>query len=169
MPTVTKEILSQAVAAIGAMSLHQREQLLDEVRARQSNLLYSVLATRRFEVTYEQLEVVLNILLVCFQSMKLTGRQFKVIDELMQERCLGRITGRMRFLEGLSLEQKSVAANTAITEHPEIWLFAFAFNHLSTHGLMGIRTDAEKYLVLAALNVVECIAEAVQPAAKVKK
>jgi hypothetical protein len=75
----------------------------------------------------------------------------------------------MRFLEGLSAEQKTIATNSAMAEHPEIWLLAYAFGELTNHGLMGIKSEAEKYLVLAALNVVECIAEAVQPAAKVRR
>lgn len=38
-------------------------------------------------------------------------------------------------------------------------MLSFAYGELRTHGLLGITTDAEKYLVLAGLNLVECIAE----------
>ena len=37
-------------------------------------------------------------------------------------------------------------------------LLAFAYGHLGEHKLLGVQTDAHKPLVLAALNLVECIA-----------
>lgn len=40
-------------------------------------------------------------------------------------------------------------------------MLAFVFGQLTEHDLLGIRTDDEKYLVLAALNLVECIASTV--------
>jgi len=55
--------------------LGERAQLLDEIHAHQPNLLYSALALRRFVASYEQLEVVLNILLVGSEAMKLAGAE----------------------------------------------------------------------------------------------
>jgi hypothetical protein len=81
MPAITNEVLGNAVIAVRKMDLHQRERLADEIHARQPNLLYAVLSVRSFGASYEQLEVVLNILFACFQSMKLSGRRFRVIDE----------------------------------------------------------------------------------------
>ena len=88
MPTIAKEILGRAVRLVRKMNLPQRERLLDEIHLHQPNLLYSALALRRFGASYEQLEVVLNILLVCFESMKLAGAERIMIDEALQERCL---------------------------------------------------------------------------------
>ncbi len=42
--------------------------------------------------------------------------------------------------------------------HREQTLLAFVIGHLGDAGLLGIRTDAEKFIVLAVLNLVECIA-----------
>ena len=169
MPTIAKEILGRSVRLVRKMNLPQRERLLDEIHLHQPNLLYSALALRRFGASYEQLEVVLNILLVCFEAMKFAGAERNVIDEALQERCLERITGKMRFLEGLSSSQKDEAVMAATTEHPEIWLLAFVIDDLKTRGMISIQTDTEKFVVLAALNIVECIAEAVLPLAKLRK
>ena len=42
--------------------------------------------------------------------------------------------------------------------HPERYLLAFAYGYLGEHDLLRVRTDAEKYLMMAALNLVECVA-----------
>lgn len=44
------------------------------------------------------------------------------------------------------------------TEHPERDLLAYVYGYLGEHDLLKIRTDAEKSLLLAVLNLVECIA-----------
>ena len=43
--------------------------------------------------------------------------------------------------------------------YPEPQLLAYVFGKFKDNGLLGIKTEAEKMLMLAALNLVECIAE----------
>lgn len=45
-----------------------------------------------------------------------------------------------------------------IDAHGEPQLLAFAFGQLREHGLLAVKTEVEKYLVLAAVNLVDCIA-----------
>jgi hypothetical protein len=47
-----------------------------------------------------------------------------------------------------------------VSLHPEKLLLAYVYGKSKDHGLLGIETEAEKMLMLAALNMVECIAEA---------
>ena len=138
MTAITKEILANAIIAVRAMDLRQGEQLSDEIHANQPQLLLSVLALQRFGVTLEQLEVPLNILLVCYQCMKTCGRQWTRISEAMQERCIIRLVARMRFNEGLAPAQATEAITTLIAEHNERWLLAFVFGELGTHHLSAI-------------------------------
>ena len=42
--------------------------------------------------------------------------------------------------------------------HPESVLLAFTYDHLRQNDLLAVRTEAEKFLMLAVLNLVECIA-----------
>src|ERR1035437_685870 len=160
MTVITKEILSSAIVDIGAMNLRQREQLTDEIHAKQPQLLASVLALRSFGVTFEQLDVPLNILLVCHQSMKATGRVWPVINDDRQERGIKRVIGRISFIEGLAAEQVAQAVSAFVTEHKEQWLLAFVFGEQRANNVMQIETETERFVVLAAPNLVECIAEA---------
>lgn len=50
------------------------------------------------------------------------------------------------------------AVEQQITQHTEPYLLAFVYGRLGEHDLLGVRTEAEKHLMLAALNLVECIA-----------
>ena len=50
-----------------------------------------------------------------------------VISEDVQERCLKRISGRVRFIEGLSPQLQTQATVDAVSDHPEQQLLAYVF------------------------------------------
>ena len=160
MARITLSVLGRAIAAVNAMGMAERVALSDEVFARQPNLLASVLALQRFGATLPQIEVALHVLLVAYQAIKTSGHVWPVISEDTQERCLQRLTASMRFAEGLSPELANQAMQQSIVQHAEQPLLAFAYANLREHDLLSVRTEAEKYLLLAVLNLVECIAHA---------
>ncbi len=43
-------------------------------------------------------------------------------------------------------------------DHPALYLFTFVSGQRGEHDLLRGRTDAEKFLLLAALHLVECMA-----------
>jgi hypothetical protein len=163
MASISSRNLVDAVLRVERMSFTERERLADEVHARQPNLLYSVLVLQRYGATLVQMEVVLNLLLVFHEAMKISGNgsasKWPVISEDVQERCLKRISGRVRFIEGLSPQMQARATADAVADHPEQQLLAYVYGKFKESDLLGIKTEAEKMLMLAALNLVECIAE----------
>lgn len=152
-------VVAGAAVAVGAMSMSQRVALADEIFVHQPNLLASVLVLQRMGASLQQMEVVLHILLVAYQAMKTSGQHWPVISESTQERCLQRLTGWILFAEGLAAGQLQQAVQDSIDEHGEPHLLAFAFDQLREHDLLTVRTEAEKYLLLAGLNLVACIAD----------
>jgi hypothetical protein len=166
MSAISQDILVDAHVAVRAMGLNQRVALADEIFLRQPNLLASVLVQHRMGASLEQVDVLIHILLVAWQAMKTSGHVWPVVSEEMQERCLQRLTGRVRFVEGLSPELLDRAVRDQIAEHGEPYLLAFAYGHMQEHDLVAVRTEVEKYLLLAALNLVDCIAATVQPRRK---
>lgn len=159
MPTISSRLLVDAVLRVERMSFKDRERLADEIHARQPNLLFSVLVLQRYAATLEQMEVVLNLLFVFYEAMRASGRAWPVISEDVQERCLQRISGRVRFIEGLTPQQQTQATTHTIADHPEQQMLAYVFGKFGEHGLLGIETETQKMLMLAALNLVECIAQ----------
>ncbi len=81
-----------------------------------------------------------------------------IVSEDVQETCMQRLTARASFNEGLPGELADQVVQQFCDEHPERYLLAFVYGYLGDHDLLGVCTDAEKYLMLAALNLVECAA-----------
>lgn len=152
------EHLVSAVLGVERMTSKEREQLADEIHARQPNLLYSVIVLHRFGATFAQMDVVLDLLFVFYEAMKISGRTWPVITEDVQDRCLKRIEGRSRFDEGLTPLQQTQVTSDFITDHPQQQLLAYLMGKFREHGLHGIESETEKMLMLVALNLVECIA-----------
>ncbi|MEO8122071.1 MAG: hypothetical protein ABI606_22445 [Rhodoferax sp.] len=160
MAFISESVLAKAITAVRAMDIHQRELLADEIYANQPQLLTAVISQQRFGASFAQIEILLNLLLVSYQAMKVSGAVWQTITEDMQERCIARLTGGIRFIEGLAPKQVTEATSGSLTNHKEKWLLAYVLDELGTHGLRNVQNETEKYLVLTALSLVECIAEA---------
>jgi hypothetical protein len=158
-----QEVIADAAVVFGAMTVQQRVALGDEVFAEQPNLLASVLVQQRMGASLVQIEVLLNLLFVAHLAMKRSGRRWPLITEGTQDRCLQRLTGRLHFAYGLAPRQFQQAVQDAIDDHREPYLLAYAYGHLREHGLLTVDTEAQKYLMLAALNLVDCIADTAPP------
>lgn len=158
MGLITQSVMVQAHIGVNRMSQPKKVALADEIFLQQPNMLASILALPRMRVSMRQLEVPLHILLVTFQAMKLSGRAWPIVTEDVQEGCLQRLTARARFNEGLPGDLVTKVVQQFCDEHPERYLLAFVYGYLKDHDLLSVRTDAEKFLLLAALNLVECVA-----------
>ena len=64
---------------------------------------------------------------------------------------------RVRFAKGLAPAQLDAAVQQFVDDHPEPGLLALAYGRLRDSALLGIADEAQKYLVLATFNLVECV------------
>jgi hypothetical protein len=158
MGVITQAVMVQADIDVNSMDPAQKVRLADEIFAKQPNLLASILVLPRMGVGMVELEVPLHILFVTFQAMKRSGHAWPLVSEDLQDRCMQRLTARARFNEGLPGELANQVVQQFCDEHPERYLLAFVYGYLGQHDLLSVRTDAEKYLLMAALNLVECVA-----------
>jgi hypothetical protein len=158
MTLLTQAVMVRANIDVDRMSAQQKVELADEIYVQQPNLLASILVLPRYGVDMLQLEVPIHVLLVAFQAMKHCGHALPTISEDVQEICLQRLTATMKFTEGVPPDLVAQMITKFCVDHPERYLLAFVYGHLGEHDLLRVRTDAEKYLLLAALNLVECVA-----------
>ncbi|WP_295391806.1 hypothetical protein [uncultured Thiodictyon sp.] len=158
MNRIHLEHVAKAHQVVGQLTLKQKERLVDEIFQKQPNLLASVLALSRSNVKIERIDVILNILLLCFEAVRCAQLRLPVVTEAIQELCLARIAGRSRFIEGLSNQSVEQAVNDQVAEHTDKNLLALVFHELKEHGFSDVRTEQEKLCVLDALNLVETIA-----------
>jgi hypothetical protein len=157
MELITQAVLVRAIRDVNAMNPAQKIELADEIFLQQPNLLASILVLTKMGVTTLQLEVPLHILLVTFQAMKHSGHTWPIVQDDVQDRCMQRLTARVRFNEGLPAQIADRLVKQFCDEHSERNLLAFVFGYLGEHDLLRVRTDAEKYLLLATINLVECL------------
>ena len=166
---LSQQVIAEGAVAFGAMTAQQRVALADEVFAEQPNLLASVLVQQRMGASLAQIEVLLNLLFVAHLAMKCSGRRSLAThhggDPGPLPAALQRLTGRMRLAQRLAPRRLRRAVQGAIDDHREPQLLAYTYGHLNEHGLRTIDTEAQEYLMLAALNLVECIAETAPPPA----
>lgn len=158
MGRLTQWVVIEADIAVRRMRHDQKVRLADEIYAQQPNMLAAILALPQMGVDMAQLEVALHVLFVTFQAMKLSGHPWPLVTEDIQDGCLQRLTARARFTEGLPQELATKVVEQFHTEHAERYLLAFVYSWLGDNDLMAVRTEAEKYLMLGALNLVECVA-----------
>ena len=93
MPLVLRQRATTAITAVYAVSIKF-------TMAAMLGRLVAQLKMPRLDAHHT--EVVSNVLFVLDEAMKLSGKSWPVISQDVQERCLTRISGRVRFIEGLT-------------------------------------------------------------------
>jgi len=157
--------VAAAIRNVRAMDMPQRVALAEEISKTQPNMLASCLVQTRLGLEASAVDILLNILLVCYQGMKESGYQWPVISEQEQERHLKRQVGAVLFSEQMT---DPIAAEQArgqyLSRHPEQPLLAYVLNE-TNHRLVdvaqrGAEAESDKYLMMASINLVNCIAYA---------
>ena len=164
MPRLLAKHIAQAVVSVRAMSLQAKEKLAAEIRRTQPNLLASVLVQSRFGSSNEDLDVLLNFLFVCYETVRLAGINLPTISEQTQETCLARVVGRAQFIEGLTIDMRLKAVDDQVNSHSEPSLLALAVSELGVVRNVKGESDSGKYFAMSAINLVESIAYTIKGA-----
>lgn len=165
MSRISLRSVTCAIQKIRAMSMSQKEQVADELFREQPNMLGLFLVQKQMGVSLEKMEFLLEILLICFQSMKESGITWPLITEDEQDRQLARYVAAVQFGEDLSASLKDLAMKQYIESHPEPYLLAFVTVEMKDWLKRITLEETDKYVMLAATNFVNCIAFVPIPAA----
>jgi hypothetical protein len=164
MSRITVDNLAAAIRKVRSMSLQEKEALADEIHRCQPHMLASCLVQSRLGVEPAAVEFLLNILLVCYQSMKESGLQWSVITEDEQERQMQRWIGAVQFSEHAVGSAADGAREQYASQHPEQPLLAFVLSE--TNQWLGeiaerhAEAESDKFIMMASMNLVNCIAGA---------
>ena len=164
MSRITVDNLAAAIRKVRGMSVKEKEALADEIHLHQPHLLASCLVQSRLGVEQAAVEFLLNILLVCYQSMKESGLQWCVITEDEQERQMQRWIGAVQFSEHAAGSVADAARAQYAGQHPEQPLLGFVLSE-TNQWLREIsqrdgEADSDKFVMMASMNLVNCIAGA---------
>ena len=156
--------LAAAIRKVRAMSVKEKEALADEIHLHQPHLLASCLVQPRLGVEQAAVEFLLNILLVCYQSMKESGLQWSVITKDEQERQMQRWIGAVQFSEHAIGSAADWAREQYASQHPEQPLLAFVVSEtnqwLREISERNAEAQSDKVVMMASVNLVNCIAGA---------
>ena len=159
-PTVGAEHLAVAIKAAAAMDIKEKEAVCDTLYVTQPNLLASVLVLPSLGVAMETVDVVLNLLIVLHLAVEKSGQVLAMVSEEDLERELQRFTASVRFTGGLDEQtiRQSIQQTTAYRK--EGILLAYAYDTLRRSGIADQRHESAKYPIMAAINLVNSIANA---------
>jgi hypothetical protein len=164
MSRITVDNLAAAVHKVRSMSLKDKEALADEIYLHQPHLLASCLVQSRLGVEPAAVEFLLNILFVCYQSMKESGLHWSVITENEQERQMQRWIGAVQFTEHEMGSAADGAREQYASQHPEQPLLAFVLSEtnqwLGAISKRNAEAESDKFVMMASMNLVNCIAGA---------
>jgi len=142
------------------MSLQEKETIVDEIFNEQPNLLASVLVQSQMGNSLEKIDILLNILIVAHICLKESGVKLKKITEALQETEMGKFVAVVNFSEGLNSARINSSISQYITSQREKYLMAYAFNEMNNSGICSLETENSKYLIMAGINIVNCISVA---------
>ena len=164
MSRITVDNLAAAIRKVRSMSLKEKEALAEEIHRRQPHMLASCLVQSRLGVEPAAVEFLLNILLVCYQSMKESGLQWPIITEDEQERQMQRWIGSVQFSEHAMGSAADGAREQYASQHPEQPLLAFVVSETSQWlreiSERNAEAQSDKFVMMASMNLVNCIAGA---------
>ena len=152
--------VGQGVAKLEAMDFARKEQLADEIAREQPELFASFLAQRKFGVSIEKMEFLLNILFVCYLAMQESGCKWLVITADEIEACLFRYVESVKFGMELDPAQRHELVLHFVAGHPEQALLAYVQVETASWLKHVTPEDSDRFVMLAAVNVVNCIANA---------
>ncbi len=165
MSRISAQVLVDAIRITRAMDIAQKERLADELFHAQPTMFGSALALQRMGVSLAKIEVVLELLFVCFQAMKQSGLRWPLITEAHLDKQLERYVATVRLGEDLSAKQRQRAMTQYIESHPEKPLLAHVTGELNKWLASVPPKLTDKYVMLASINFVNCIAFTTIPTA----
>ncbi|MES3022004.1 MAG: hypothetical protein V4857_10520 [Pseudomonadota bacterium] len=158
MSRISIDNLVKAIKAVQAMNSQQKETLADELFRTQPTLFGACLVLPQLGVSLEKMELPLNLLFICFQAMKQSGLPWPCISEDELERQAARYAATLKFSEGMLPELVAQAQHQYATSHPEPELLAYVSNETSRWLSQVAPEDSDRFVLMAAMNMVNCIA-----------
>lgn len=154
---ISIEHVGRAVDKLSSMNLAQKEQLAAEIAREQPALFTSFLVQKRFGVSYEKMEFLLNMLFVCYLAMRESGLSWPMITDDDVAVCRTRYVESVKFGTNLDPAQSHDLILQFIEGHPEQVLLAYVQVETASWLKRVTPEDSDRHVMLAAANIVNCI------------
>jgi hypothetical protein len=158
MSRISQNAMVSAVSKVRAMDAKQKELLADEVFRAQPHLFGSFLVQTQLGVSLAKMDFLLDILLVSFQAMKESGLPWPLITEDELDSQSQRLVAIVKFGDDLSESLRNQSMLQYVESHPEKELLAYVQMETMDWLTRIAPEKSDKYVMLAAWNIVNCIA-----------
>ena len=160
MSMISEANIASAIRAVSAMDTKKKEILCDEIFVEQPNLLASVLVQQQMGNELQEIDVLLNILMVLHIAVKESGQKISKITEKEQEHQMKLFSAIVKFTEGMKDIFIEASLNEFIENHKESNLLSYIIGTMRSANFFENRKESSKYLIMAGVNLVNCIANA---------
>ncbi len=160
MPMISETNIACAVRKVHAMDMKTKEILCDEIFIEQPNLLASVLVQQQMGNELEEIDVLLKILMVLHIAIKESGKKISKITEKEQEYQLKLFSATVKFTESMGNDFVDASLKQFIKDHKESNFLSYVVGEMRDANFFENRKENSKYLIMAGINLVSCIANA---------
>jgi hypothetical protein len=163
MGRISSVTLTNAIQKIGMMNSFEKALLIDEIHRVQPFMLASCLVVKRLGASIEKIELLFDILLICYQSMQESGLEWPLITEKHQGRFLLEFAATLSLGKGLTASLARDSFDQYARAHPEYELLSFVNLDTSKWISQEKFVKSDRYILMAAFNLVNCIAYVKMP------
>ena len=156
MVKITINSLKRAIQKADKLAIDEKVAIFDKIHIEQPNILASILVQKQLGNSLEQIEVLLNILLVSYLALEESGIKIVQVSEQEQETQMELLVNNIK----QSNSPQSNAIQDYINSNSERLLLSHAYEEMAKAGLMDLQNESSKYLIMAGINAVACIAAA---------
>jgi hypothetical protein len=160
MANISQNNLIIAIKKAQNLSLKEKKLVCDEIFVEQPNLLASVLAQKNMGGTFEDVDVLLNILIVLYLAVKESGNIIVKITEDDQARELRVLSEIIKFTEGMHKSIIHNSINQCFSIDDDKMLVTYVIGTLKDAKLLENEKDNATYILMAGLNLLNCLRHA---------
>ncbi len=157
---ISGQNIACAIKKSKAMDIKSKELLCDEIFIEQPNLLASVLVLQKMGNELKEVDVLLNVLMVLHMAVKESGNKISKITEKEQEYQMKIFTATVKFTENMDANCVNESLDQFINNHKESVLLAYVIEKMRIANFYENKKESSKYLIMAGINLVNCIANA---------
>jgi hypothetical protein len=160
--SISEKHINKAINKISQLTLNEKKDLIDEIFNEQPTLISSLIIQNQLGNSLEDVEVLLHILLIIFQSLKEAKINIHKISETEYETQLNKTIAHIKFSENLNENMISQSLDQYIEHQQNEVLFAFVIHEMTRSNFHKLQHENSKYLLLSGVNLVACISKAIE-------
>lgn len=157
---IPQRIMIESIKYITSLDLCGKENLGEEIFAKQPNLLGIVHVLSKLNVPMAKVDEVFFILLVLYEAFqKRSGIDIPLVTEDMIKKAYDNNNAMLNYLEKEGIVEGCTLIGKAMSESPNKFILAFVFGYLNEHGFSTLSEENES-CICAAKVIMDCFIQA---------